>query len=106
MLELEFLNRAFAAGRVMWSRHAEREAAMDRIDADEALASIKTGEILKQYPDDRPYPSCLTLGFTPSGEPLHIVVGLRAYRRRVGGAPAGPRCPCSVYPRPVVDARH
>ena len=36
----------------------------------EAMASP---EPLEEYPDDRPYPSCLFLGFTKAGRPLHLV---------------------------------
>lgn len=36
---------------------------------------IITGEIIEQYPDDYPHPSCLITGVTISGKPLHVVVG-------------------------------
>ena len=30
-------------------------------------------EVIEEYPDDFPYPSCLVLGFTKSKKPIHIV---------------------------------
>ena len=33
----------------------------------------ESGEIIKEYPDDTPYPSKLMLGF-PKGRPLHVVL--------------------------------
>ena len=33
------------------------------------------GEIIRQYPDDRPTPSCLILGWVTENIPLHVVVG-------------------------------
>lgn len=33
------------------------------------------GEIILQYPDDRPTPSCLLLGWITKKIALHIVVG-------------------------------
>lgn len=36
---------------------------------------IMTGEIIEQYPNDYPYPSCLTLGNKDTDKPLHAVVG-------------------------------
>ena len=33
-------------------------------------------EIIEDYPDDKYSPSCLLLGFTQIGRPLHIVVSL------------------------------
>lgn len=34
-----------------------------------------TGEIIEEYPNDYPYPSCLTLGNLNTKCPLHVVVG-------------------------------
>ena len=35
---------------------------------------IADGEIIKQYEDDKPYPSCLILGLNIEGRILHVVV--------------------------------
>jgi len=32
-----------------------------------------SGEVIEDYPDDQPYPSCLVFGRTQSGGPLHVV---------------------------------
>jgi hypothetical protein len=56
--------------------HARREMdtePLGRIVADEILEALDSGEIIEEYPDDAPYPSCLILGRTQSGRPLHIV---------------------------------
>lgn len=37
--------------------------------------AIESAELLEEYPDDRPYPSCLLFGLTRSGRPLHLVAG-------------------------------
>lgn len=34
---------------------------------------VESAELLEEYPDDRPYPSCLLFGPTRSGRPLHVV---------------------------------
>lgn len=34
------------------------------------------GEIIEQYPNDYPYPSCLELGFSVRGEYLHVCCGV------------------------------
>ncbi|MBM4048335.1 MAG: DUF4258 domain-containing protein, partial [Planctomycetes bacterium] len=36
---------------------------------------IATGEVIASYPDDRPYPTGLLLGF-PAARPLHVVIAL------------------------------
>ncbi len=35
--------------------------------------AVQSAELLEEYPDDRPYPSCLLFGLTRSGRPLHLV---------------------------------
>lgn len=37
---------------------------------------IENGEIIEEYPDDYPYPSCLILGMTIKERKLHVVVGI------------------------------
>jgi hypothetical protein len=43
------------------------------MDRDAILRTIENGEVIADYPEDKPYPSCLLLGFT-GGEPVHVVV--------------------------------
>lgn len=44
----------------------------------EVKSIIMSGEIIEDYPNDYPYPSCLILGWTEQGIPLHVVAGLGA----------------------------
>ena len=37
---------------------------------------ICNGEIIEEYPDDYPYPSCLILGMTIKGRRIHVIVGI------------------------------
>jgi len=58
---------------VRFTRHAF-ERMFERSVAPEAVMRIiKEGEIIASYPDDRPFPSLLILGFERE-EPLHLVV--------------------------------
>jgi len=43
------------------------------IRIDELLEALSAGEIIEEYPNDQPYPSCLILGRTLANRPLHIV---------------------------------
>lgn len=38
--------------------------------------SLMNGEIIEQYPEDYPHPSCLVLGHTEGGAVLHVVCGV------------------------------
>lgn len=37
---------------------------------------ILNGEIIEDYPEDYPYPSCLILGYTIGKKVIHVVVGM------------------------------
>lgn len=41
----------------------------------ETKEAIVNGEIIEEYPNDYPFPSCLILGITIKCRYLHIVVG-------------------------------
>jgi hypothetical protein len=58
--------------------HAEREREADQItvrEIEEALLSRRC-EVIENYPDDPRGASCLVLGFTEEGLPLHLVCGV------------------------------
>ncbi len=45
--------------------HARREMETEPFGAirlDEVLRALETGAIIEEYPEDKPYPSCLVLG--------------------------------------------
>ena len=43
------------------------------IRVDEVLEVLDAGEIIEEYPDDQPYPSCLIFGRTRAARTLHVV---------------------------------
>jgi len=43
------------------------------ISDSEVGEAMDSPELLEEYPEDRPYPGCLLLGFTTAGRPLHVV---------------------------------
>ncbi len=57
--------------------HAMREALADRIISADIRSVLENGEILESYPDDKPLPSRLLLGWIEF-RPLHIVAAYRA----------------------------
>ncbi|MDX8393317.1 MAG: DUF4258 domain-containing protein [Mariprofundales bacterium] len=59
-----------------YSLHGDKERMNDMlslIDVEEALLS---GRILEQYPDTGRGESCLVVGFSDKGKPIHIVCGM------------------------------
>ena len=58
-----------------FSRHAVDLTIMRNISVAELEESISNrSEVIEDYPDDKYGPSCLILGFTKDGRPLHIQV--------------------------------
>ena len=52
---------------------AEEFGAILDAEVDEA---IQNGEIIEEYTDDKPYPSCLIFGLTKRQRPIHVVCAL------------------------------
>jgi hypothetical protein len=73
MIEIEAITENIKDKRYRITDHAEEEAYDDRIPLSEILNTIRTGEILEQYPDDKPYPSCLVYSRLNNGDPIHTV---------------------------------
>ena len=70
--------RAIAADkyRIVVTAHAEMQMRIRKISIQDIYSAIGNGETIKQYPDDKPYPSCLVLGFTSQNKPLHFVCSI------------------------------
>ncbi|MCD8380062.1 MAG: DUF4258 domain-containing protein [Lachnospiraceae bacterium] len=56
--------------------HAAKRLEQRDILLRDILMCIQTGEIIEQYPDDYPYPSCLILGQSIDKSPMHTVIGM------------------------------
>jgi hypothetical protein len=56
-----------------FSKHAVDQSIIREISIVEMVEAISGGgEIIEDYPEDKYGPSCLILGFTKTGRPLHI----------------------------------
>lgn len=64
---------AIQTNKVRITDHADEESEADRITFDEVCFSILHGEIIEDYPNDKPYPSCLIHGRSSAGDPVHSV---------------------------------
>ncbi len=60
------------AGQFEFSKHAVDNAILRHVSVQEFREAIKNGEIIEDYPHDKYGPSCIVLGFTQKGRPLHI----------------------------------
>ena len=61
--------------RIVFSGHALQRMFEREIHPSDVESILRNGEVIANYPDDLPYPSCLTLGFV-EGRAIHAVVAL------------------------------
>ncbi len=65
------------ARQYRFSSHAEKERHSDQITIEEFERALGDDpEVIEDYPADPRGASCLALGFTANGDPLHVVCGL------------------------------
>lgn len=55
-----------------FSQHALDQSIVRSISVSDLREAVDGGEIIEDYPQDKYGPSCLILGFTALGRPLHI----------------------------------
>ncbi len=67
-------------GDFEFSSHALRGSIERNISEQEVREVGREAIIIEDYPDDKYSPSCLLLGFTRTGRPLHIQVALEPSR--------------------------
>ncbi len=69
---IEQIRAKIQAGQFEFSKHAVDQSVLRQISVQELREAIANGEIIEDYPEDKYGPSCLVLGFTRTGRPLHI----------------------------------
>lgn len=66
---------------IIFSRHAVDRMFQRGIKPVDIRVVIESGEVVADYPDDFPFPSCLIVG-TASGRTLHAVIAIDRQRHR------------------------
>ncbi len=60
--------------RIAITEHARLRLFERGIMVSDIISCIASGEIIEQYEDDKPFPSCLILGVSAQNKPIHVVV--------------------------------
>jgi DNA-directed RNA polymerase beta' subunit len=58
------------------TKHAKNRLLERGISVADVQNAIQTGEIIKQYEDDKPFASCLLLGLTEKNDNIHVVASI------------------------------
>ena len=76
MLNIETLKSLNNINNIAVTEHARIRLIERGIVINDIISCIVSGEIIKQYEDDKPFPSCLILGTSTHNTPIHIVVSI------------------------------
>ena len=74
-LKIEDLRKICVPENFEITMHAAKRLEQRNISINDIISCIHEGEIIEQYPDDYPFPSCLILGFSVKQKYIHVVIG-------------------------------
>ncbi len=74
-MDIYKIQTLFHKRSVKWSTHCLERMQERDISRDDVRSCVLRGEIIEDYPNDYPYPSCLIFGHTTQDRVLHIVIG-------------------------------
>lgn len=77
IITVERIRRLSAVNaNIVMSSHANLQCIERIIDSSDILKVLQHGEIIEDYPDDYPFPSCLMLDFIKPDKPMHVCCGV------------------------------
>ncbi len=74
MIDIKTLKNYLIYDTIVVSQHAMNRCRERNIKQKDIKNCILTGEIIEQYPDDFPFPSCLIFGHAADNRIIHVVV--------------------------------
>ncbi|MBI4688715.1 MAG: DUF4258 domain-containing protein [Nitrospirae bacterium] len=77
MFEIRWILERIRKGEYYFSKHGDQERQNDNLTIAEVEEALLESRILEQYEDTGRGESCLIVGFTETGKPIHIVCGRR-----------------------------
>jgi len=76
-LNLAALRQAVSDTRIEWRKHVLQRLAERGLRQSAVLEVLKAGDMIEDYPDDKPFPSGLFFGYVGK-QPLHVVAAVDA----------------------------
>ncbi|RIK74628.1 hypothetical protein DCC62_14890 [candidate division KSB1 bacterium] len=74
MKTIEEIREHLRFGKFEFSFHAFKRTVERNISESEIREIAENADIIEDYPEDKYAPSCLALGFTKLGRPIHIQI--------------------------------
>ena len=83
MIDIDDLRSYYECEAVVITVHAQERLRQGGIKIKDIKNCIMTGEIIEQYPDDFPFPSCLIFGYATNDKVLHVVASDEGSESRI-----------------------
>ena len=74
-LNIDIIKQLIKNGKIRWTNHVMIRLLQRNITQSDIENAILNGEIIEEYENDYPYPSCLVYGINLYNKVLHIVCG-------------------------------
>lgn len=74
-MDLDKLRNAVKRRRIFWNKHSFERMLERNISRSDVFEIILSGEIIREYKDDKPFPSSLIFGYAGK-TPLHVIAAL------------------------------
>lgn len=74
-MTIEKIRRLIEEKSIKWSTHCLEKMGERDISIEDVKHCVAEGEIIEDYPDDFPFPSCLVFGHAVNERTIHVVVG-------------------------------
>ena len=74
-MDLGMMQKLCSLRKIKWSTHAAARIQEQGISRLDILNCLNNGEVIEDYPEDFPHPSCLIFGYTINKRVIHVVAG-------------------------------
>lgn len=75
-LDINTIKKLVKDGKIRWTNHVLIRLIQRNISQEDVENALIHGEIIEEYSNDYPYPSCIVFGVNLKSEILHIVCGI------------------------------
>lgn len=75
-IEIRDIKQMVKTNKIRWTNHIVIRLFQRNISQDDVKNVLLNGEIIEEYENDYPYPSCLVYGINLKDKVLHVVCGI------------------------------
>lgn len=75
-MNIELIKELVKSQKIRWTNHMVVRLLQRNISQEDIENAISNGEIIEEYENDYPYPSCLVYGINFNNNVIHIVCGV------------------------------